>query len=72
MPPITAPIRVAVTSEAPWAGGQMQAAAMSPQHEAQDQQVEAVHRVADGGAGEGLPAFLRDDAVVAGAERCGS
>ena len=52
MPPATAPTSVQVTSEPACAGVRCRSAGDRRQHEAEDEQVEAVHRIADGRTNE--------------------
>jgi hypothetical protein len=60
MPPSTAPTSVAVTSEAAWPWVSCRSAEIDAQHEAEDQEVEAVHGIADGGAPERLAGLAVD------------
>ena len=60
MPPTTAPISVAVTSEAACRLRQMEVGRNCTKHEAEDQKVEAVHGVAEGGSEQRLPGLRVD------------
>ena len=55
MPPATAPTSVHGDQRAGLRRGQVQVRRDGAQHEAEDEQVEAVHRIADGGGEQGLP-----------------
>ena len=60
MPPITAPISVAVTSEAPCAWLSERSAEISLSMKPKDQKIEPVHRIAERGPDKGLDGIAVD------------